>query len=100
MGLAQFTPKEFFKPSSFKARMDDLVNKVLWADLAAGPLREVLRGDLVSMVESRGDQETRYLALWSPLRVVLTSGVQTKFIKVGSKSSVGAGVRGAHTIDQ
>lgn len=52
------------------------------------------------MEERSGDHETRYLALWSLLRVVFTSGVQIEFIKVGSKSSVGAGSSVAQTFDQ
>lgn len=94
------TPKEFFKPSSFRANKDDLSKEGLKGDLAVGPLRVLLRGPPVAIGESRGDHETRYLELWSLRRVVFISGVQAEFTKVGSKSSVGAGVKQAQTEDQ
>lgn len=98
--FAPRTPKEFFKPNSFRASKDDLSRWGAMGDLAAGPVRVWLKEPPVVRGARRGDHETRYLELWSPRRVVLISGVQTEFTKVGSKSSVGAGVRQAQTGDQ
>ena len=96
-GLVPLRPKEFFSPSSFKASKDDLSSRGLWPALMAGPLRPLLKGASFVRGDKRGDQDTRYLALWSLRRVVFISGVQTEFTKIGSKSSVGAGVRQAQT---
>jgi len=49
---------------------------------------------------NRGDQLTRYRELWSLRRVVFSSGVQYEFIKTGSRSSVGEGVKTAQIGDQ
>ena len=92
-------PNEFLSPNSLRAKRDDLRAEVACVALAPGPPEAGFIGAPVVRGANRGDHETRYLELWSPRRVVLTSGVHLALIKVGSRSSVGAGVRTAQTCD-
>ena len=59
MGLALDAPKVFFSPNSLRASTEDLRLAGLKADLAAGPLKEGLKGAPVVMEPRRGDQDTK-----------------------------------------